>query len=311
MTLGDEPAAAQAPGKWDPLVEQMQALRQSAGEPSYATIAQRITERRMAAGATTHEARVARSTVYAAFCTGRTRINLELVGHIVEALGGDQQDVRQWAAACHEPAQPAAAPEPAVAAEPPVATKRQIVLLTLCCVALNLAGREFVDFFALPVHLDMVGTAIAALALGPWRGAAVGLTTNVVGIIGSGWISLPFALVNVAGALMWGYGTRRWGMGRTLPRFFALNVLTALVCSLIAIPVIVAFLGPDLRQGHDVITQLVEESVDTYVVAVGLSNLMTSVGDKLISGFVALVAVSALPLALRVGSRLAIVEQQD
>lgn len=88
-------------------------------------------------------------------------------------------------------------------------------------------------------------------------------------------------------------------MGRTLPRFFALNVITAFACSLVAVPIIVIFLGDDLNLGHNVITQLVEESVNTFAVAVGFSNLLTSLGDKLISGFVALVVISSLPLNIR------------
>ncbi len=102
---------------------------------------------------------------------------------------------------------------------------RRALLLLVVCVVVNLLGRSLVELLHLPVHLDMVGTAIAALALGPWRGAAVGLATNLLGVAESGPVSVPFALVNVAGALVWGYGARRWGLGRSLPRFLGLNVL--------------------------------------------------------------------------------------
>ncbi len=93
-------------------------------------------------------------------------------------------------------------------------------------------------------------------------------------------------------------------MGRTLPRFFMLNVLTALACSLVAVPVILAFLGPDLRVGHDAITEAVSESIEGFVAAVTFSNVVTSLGDKLVSGFMALVVVSSLPLAFRLRSQL-------
>lgn len=131
----------------------------------------------------------------------------------------------------------------------------------------HLLGREFVDFFQLPFYLDMTGTAIAANALGPWRAAGVGMATNVIGVIGSAWISLSFALVNIVGAFMWGDGVRRWGRGRTLPRFFTLNVLTALACSVVAVPIIGVSLDHDLRVGHDVITQLMDDSFDTFMIA--------------------------------------------
>ena len=274
-------------GRWDPLVDELQSLRRASGDPSYAEIARRIATRRAASGADEHAARVARSTVHHAFAHGRTRIDVSLVREIVGALEADPALVDVWLS------------PPAAVVEHPAPHRRLIWAVMLGCVAVNLVGREFVDFFQLPFYLDMVGTAIAAIALGPWRGAAVGLATNVLGVVGSGWISLPFALVNVVGALVWGYGVHRFGMGKSLPRFFALSVTTALACSVTAVPIIVAFLGHELRIGHDAITQVVGESVDTFVVAVSFANLLTSTGDKLVSGFIALVVISALPLAWR------------
>lgn len=89
---------------------------------------------------------------------------------------------------------------------------------------LTMLGREAVNFLELPIYLDMVGTAVAAVVLGPWRGAAVGLSTNLLGSLTAGAVSLPFAIVNVVGALIWGYGVHRWGMGRTLSAALDLNV---------------------------------------------------------------------------------------
>src|SRR5690606_28147164 len=96
--------------------------------------------------------------------------------------------------------------EPDVGAPPPERFDawRPAPALMLGCVAVNLLGREFVDLLNLPVYLDMVGTALAAIVLGPWRGAAVGATTNLAGLFISGIASAPFAVVNVVGALVWG-----------------------------------------------------------------------------------------------------------
>ncbi|MGK2880495.1 MAG: hypothetical protein ACSLE6_06785 [Mycobacterium sp.] len=156
----------------------------------------------------------------------------------------------------------------------------------------------------------MTGTAIVPIALGPWRGAAVGGLTNLIGVLGSGWISLPFALANITGALVWGDGVQRWGMGRSLRRFIALNVLTALACSSVAVPLILVLLGHDLDLGRDAVTRSIEGSIDTFVLAAGFSNVVTSVGDKLVSGFVALVVISELPAGIRRRSRMIIVGGQ-
>lgn len=294
-------------GRWDHLIERLHELRNQAGAPSYAELAQRVAEQRIADGMDAHRARIAKSSVHDAFRFGRTRINVTLTEELVRAMGAEPSAVALWVreSLVVHASRTAGGP----AEEPPstASDRRQVVLLLLGCLALNLGGRVFVDYFHLPIYLDMVGTAVAAIALGPWRGAGVGVATNLIGVIGSGWVSIPFGLVNVAGALVWGYGVRRWHLGRSLPRFFGLNILAALVCSLLAVPIIVTVYGHDLRAGHDVITNLVEDSVHTFLIAVSFSNVLTSLADKLISGFVALVAVSALPLALRTRAELLVV----
>lgn len=309
--MSDEQGAPQGgtQGRWDPVLRELNALRVVAGEPSYAEIARRLVEQRVAAGQSEHAARIARSSVHDAFRLGRARINVALVRELVQVLGADPERVDEWltrvegASVTVPAAQPAPAAAPVApvvpAPEPPLPSRGQVAGLALACLALNLLGRQFVDFFSFPIYLDMVGTAVAAIALGPWRGAAVGLATNVVGAIGSGWLSLPFALVNVVGALVWGYGVRRWGMGRTLARFFVLNLGVALACSAVAVPILLILVGDRLRGGHDMITDLVEEAVGSFTIALSFSNVLTSSADKLLSGFVALVVVSALPYAMR------------
>lgn len=281
-----------APGSrdgWDHVVEQLQALRVQAGTPSYAEICRLVGARRQQAGATVEASRVARTTVYDAFRTGRARIDLSLVREIAAVLGAEDGLVDDWVRGPRQ--------------ESPRPVLRLRLALMVACVLLNLAGRVLVDVLHLPVYLDMVGTAIAAIALGPWRGAVVGGATNTVAVLTSGWISIPFGLVNVAGALVWGHGVRRWGMGRTLLRFFALNVVVAVVCTLVAVPILLLN-GGSVGQGQDTITSDVMRVFHDLQVAVGLSNILTSIGDKLLSGFVVLVVVSALPTALRGGLEL-------
>ena len=279
-------------GSWDGLAADLQAFRSTAGSPSYAEIARRISDRRQADGADPHAARVARTTVYDAFRPGRARPNLEFVREIGRALGADHDQVDGWISG-----RTATDPVPVVER----AGTRWILLLLAGCIGFNLAGRVTVDSLHLPIYLDMTGTAVAAMALGPWFGAVVGALTNLVGVATSGWESAPFALVNVAGALVWGYGVRRFAMGRTLLRFLLLNVLVAAVCSLVAVPILVALFDGTVGQGQDDITDTFLALTDRLAVAVGFSNSITSLGDKLISGFLALVAVTALPVNLRAG----------
>src|SRR5690606_27519540 len=75
------------------------------------------------------------------------------------------------------PATPAPVAAPPGPARPPL---HHAVALMLVCTAANLAGLHVAEFFRLPLFLDMAGTAIVAISLGPWYGAAVGLATNAL-----------------------------------------------------------------------------------------------------------------------------------
>lgn len=298
-------------GRWDPMTLSLQRLRLIAGEPSYATIAALVAERRAAEGAPPHAARIARSTVYDCFRLGRTRVNLGLVREIATVLGADDAQVERWIAECHDerigaPEDPGVA-EATEAPETPSPThgshRGRGLAVLLGCIALNLAGRVFSEFLQLPIHLDMVGTAVAAIALGPWRGAAVGLGTNLLGVASSGLASIPFSAVNVVGALLWGYGVRSWALGRSLPRFFALCVLVATCCSAIAVPILVLAYGGSTGHGQDTISSTVYGYTHVHAAAVAVANLLVSIADKVISGFVAIAAVSAGVGGLRVDPR--------
>ena len=313
----------------DDFVEQLGRLRVRAGSPSYAEIASRIAHRRQVSGDSVERARVARSTVYDAFRPGRRRLDVRLLTEILAALGLDEASVDLWVRAAQRAAahpRPSPAPNRTTTSDPVPGTvdttppveagtssetsplrclpveraARGVALLLVACVAVNLLGRLLVDTLALPLFLDMTGTAIAAIALGPWWGALVGLATNVLGAAVSGAASLPFTLVNITGALVWGYGVHRYRMSRSLPAFFSLNMMAALACSLVATPIILLYTGVITHSSQDTADHVVEV---LHVVVVGtfLGNLLISLFDKLISGFIALVVLEARgqsPIAL-------------
>lgn len=306
---------------FDRIAEDLQVRRTDAGSPSYAEIALRIARLREERGGPDATARPARTTVYDAFRTGRRRLDTALILDIVRALGADEAEVEGWAERCRtarlaeafppraeEPAAapsdttpppptPPAAPSPPAAPPPPVTVKAGL-LVALGCVVVNMIGRVLVVVIPeIPLYLDMVGTAVAAVILGPWWGAGVGLVTNLFGVTVSGSDSIPFAIVNIAGALVWGYGVRRWRMGRTLPRFFALNCVTALVSSSLAVPIIMG-LGGETGNGADDVIERIQEAVQSLWLSVASANILTSLADKIISGFVALLAVDVLPRAV-------------
>jgi energy-coupling factor transport system substrate-specific component len=173
-----------------------------------------------------------------------------------------------------------------------------VVTLVPVAAALNIVGGYINGLLHLPIFLDMIGTAVVAITLGPWWGALVGVITNTGSAFLSGPIALPFALCNVVGALVWGYGVRTFGMGRTFPRYFILNLLVALAVSLTAVPIYVFIFGGATGHFSDLMTAAFLAMGQNLVVSVFSSNILVSVADKLIAGFVALAIIEALPPSL-------------
>jgi energy-coupling factor transport system substrate-specific component len=179
-----------------------------------------------------------------------------------------------------------------------------VVALVPVAAALNIVGSGINRALGLPTFLDMIGTAVVAIVLGPWWGALVGVITNFGGALILGPVELPFALVNVAGALVWGYGVRSFGMGATVLRFFLLNIVVALVTSAVAAPIVAFVWGGATGHPSDALTVVFENAGQGLFTAVLASNVLVTLADKTISGFVALSIIEALPPYLTRGIRL-------
>ncbi len=176
-----------------------------------------------------------------------------------------------------------------------------VVTLVPVAAALNIVGSTINNALKLPTFLDMIGTAVAAIVLGPWWGALVGVITNVGGSFINGPIGIPFALANVAGALIWGYGIRSWGLGSSLPKFFLLNIIVALVVSAVAAPIVIFVFGGATGHSSDAITAAFAQAGNDLITSVFASNVIVSLADKIIAGFVALSIIAALPANLTSG----------
>lgn len=318
--MGNDSAPAERTAL-DEIAIDLQALRSAAGHPSYAEIVRRIAAERQRRGEESQFALPGRTTVYDVFRHGRRRVDAALVGEIVRALGADENAVARWEQRCAQargevettvestvesiPAapqhvDPASRPAPLRQRMALPITLRTVLLVMIGSVAMNLLGRVVVNVLHLPIYLDMLGTAFAAIALGPWWGAGVGLATNAVGISASGWASLAFAPVNVLGALIWGYGIRRLREERPLvPQFLMLCLVAATACSVVATPILVFVFDGSVDHGTDDITVRLLEHHLALLASVFAANLLSSAADKIISGFVALAAVE--PLAARHG----------
>lgn len=289
---------------------------------SYAELGRRIGEQRIGRGVPAAAAYPPRSTVYDAFRAGRTRIDPVLLRDIVNVLGVEADAAQSWverAQRLRRTAEPSArqriaappssvdvpapspvvmpAPSPVVVPAPAGAGRFPLAqaprwwspyLLVLGCIALNLAGLVVVQTLHLPIYLDMIGTAAASIILGPWHGAFVATAGNLLGFTVGAPGAAPYALVNIAGALVWGFGVRRWGMGDDIGRFFVLNLLAALACSIVGSSLNVILFGGLSGHGSDSVTSSIVTLGLPLIAAALSANILTSVIDKVLTGFIAL-----------------------
>ncbi|MEV8357689.1 ECF transporter S component [Microbacterium sp. NPDC076895] len=177
------------------------------------------------------------------------------------------------------------------------ATLTVLTLIVIACALVNVSGSRLAVTFALPLYLDMIGTAIAAIALGPWFGVGVAILSHSLGaLVLWEWQGLTFMIVNIVGALIWGYGVRAWRMGMTPLRYFLLNMMVAISCTIVATPIIMlVWGGVSINEGAQGIAANLVTLGQSVIGAVFSANILTSMMDKLIAGFI---AISVLPYAI-------------
>jgi energy-coupling factor transport system substrate-specific component len=174
-----------------------------------------------------------------------------------------------------------------------------IVTLVPAAAAVGLAANYAAGLLKLPIYLDTIGTCVVAILLGPWWGALVGVITNLVGSIQYGPTNIPFAVVNIVAALMWGYGVRSLRVARREPGFFLLNAAVGLATGAVAAPIVIFVSGGATGHPSDIITAAFAGAGLAW--AVFSSSVLTSLADKIISGYIALAIIQALPASLSDG----------
>lgn len=172
-----------------------------------------------------------------------------------------------------------------------------IYALIPAAVALNVVGGYINTVLRLPTFLDTIGTAVVAMTVGPWWGALAGATTNIIKGFTVGPISIPFAASNVAAALVWGYGVR-WGMGKSFVRFLILSLIVAFVVACVNVPIAVFIFGGATGHFSDVITAAFLGMGQRLIVSVFSAKILVELADKIISSFVALAILRALPASM-------------
>jgi len=194
----------------------------------------------------------------------------------------------------------ASSPGPTASSSRPVTPLSPTLIVTLvpAAAALDIVGGTLNSMLGLPTYLDTIGTCVAAIVLGPWWGALAGVLANLGGAVYFGPTNIPFGLANALAALMWGYGVRTLLLGRNPYTYFGLNAAVGVATGAVGALIALVVFGGTTGHASDAITAALTQAGDALREAVLTSSVLTSLGDKIISGFVGLAIVRALPASL-------------
>jgi len=176
-----------------------------------------------------------------------------------------------------------------------------VAVLVPVMAALNIVGAFIIKLVNVPIFLDMIGTMVVSVALGPWWGALTGIITNTAGSLVNGPVGIPFALCNVVGALVWGYGIRSFGLGKSLPGLIAVGVICGIAVQAMAAPIITFVFGGATGHSSDALVAAIASGGTGVLASSFLGGLPGSFADKLIATFIGLAILRALPSGLTAG----------
>ena len=143
-------------------------------------------------------------------------------------------------------------------------SKAKVIAMCAIAVGLNVVLGEAVSMLRIPLlFLDTMGTIFIAANFGMGYGILTGVTTNLLmGLIG-GVTAIPFALVNVAVAII--------------------VALLAFICPMIGAPIRLALFGGFTGSGTDVVIMALRASGKEMISATYWGAVTGNLVDKIVS----------------------------
>jgi len=112
--------------------------------------------------------------------------------------------------------------------------KLRLFAFVAVCILLNYAGKVFAQEYQLPVWLDSFGTALTAYALGPFCGAVVGFTGNVIYGITYG-ASYIYSITGIVIGILIGFMAKK-GRFETVFGTMTVSVVVTLAAVVVSVP---------------------------------------------------------------------------
>ncbi len=143
------------------------------------------------------------------------------------------------------------------------------------------------------LFLDTLGTIFVSVILGPWAGAMTGGLTNVIQGLLTNPRDIPFALVNIAIALIVGFIAKKWKFD--IKTAMVTGLILAVIAPLIGTPIAIFLYGGLTGGGTDLFVAWLLASGSSIFTASFLPRIAGNLVDKLISCILVSVVIQKLP----------------
>lgn len=166
-------------------------------------------------------------------------------------------------------------------------------------VGINVVGGTIIQTLRVPLFMDVIGTMLVAILAGMWVAAVAGGLTNVVLGFTSGPQLIPFALVNIAIALLVGYMADRGWFEIEEPieywRILVGGIIIAFVATFVGAPIAVYVFGGVTPGTQGAITAYFLASGNEIWTSVISASFVTEPIDKTASLLIAYFIAQSVP----------------
>jgi len=164
--------------------------------------------------------------------------------------------------------------------------------------ALNAGVGFIVQLLKLPIYLDLIGSVLAVVLLGPVYGVVVA----VLGIMVLGILTVPTAFAYVGTAVvvtLFAYFFHRFGYLKKWPQTIVFGLLLGVISAVMSAPVTVYLFGGISFVGADAATAFFRATGKTIFNSVFLGGLATDPADKVLLSIICFILIQRLPERLK------------
>lgn len=170
----------------------------------------------------------------------------------------------------------------------------RILVIAALATAINVIIGDLVALLNIPLlYLDTLGTIFAGAAFGPFWGAVVGLTTNLIMGVTTSPTAIPFGLVNIAVGIIAGLMAKK---GFTIIKALITGLILSVVAPLIGTPIRLYLFGGFTGSGADILISSLRAAGQEIFASTFIGVVVSNFVDKIISSLIVYFILVRLPI---------------